>query len=188
MDELAGFGVLFAGSIATLVLVVIGAAVILLAIGRDTTKRKKWVRGISAALIVLLIPTWDEVLGRLYFYRLCSTNSGVAVLKRVELGPEYENAEFPRASWLYEKMPLAAQYPYSMKATENLAGPGRISQVQHSIRDAKTGLVLGTATNYFFRGGWFRNTFSLAPVSGESCNLGREYFKQLLESTFDVTK
>ena len=44
-------------------------------------RSKIWFIGL---VITVLIPTWDVILGRAYFYSLCKVHGGAAILKQVE--------------------------------------------------------------------------------------------------------
>src|SRR4030067_3518574 len=53
------------------------------------SKKAKWI----AVAVFVLIPTWDEILGRIYFKYLCETQGGIKVYKVVELPGEYWAAD-----------------------------------------------------------------------------------------------
>ena len=53
------------------------------------SKRSKWGARIAVALVFILIPTGDEIAGRIYFNHLCKTQAGVKVYKTIELPAEY---------------------------------------------------------------------------------------------------
>lgn len=44
---------------------------------------------VIACVVWLLIPTYDEILGRIYFNHLCKTETGVKVYQTIELPAEY---------------------------------------------------------------------------------------------------
>lgn len=188
LSELGGFAVLSAGPLALLVLLVIGVVAVWIAARRGKSPARRWTLGVLTATVVILIPTWDEIAGRAYFRHLCATKSGIQVFHQISLGAEYHDVTFPDVPWLYKKAPLAKLYPYSLKSIEDLPGPAKIYYVEESILDGKTGATLGTAINYFYRGGWFGNAFSPHIRGGGSCNLDEYYFKKLLEQIFAITR
>ncbi len=73
------FGLLILGA---LILYIVFAIWI---VKRQKTKRAKWI----AIAILVLIPTWDQLIGRVYFYTLCTTQGGVKVYSTVELPSEF---------------------------------------------------------------------------------------------------
>jgi hypothetical protein len=184
LSELGGFAVLSAGPLALLVLLVIGVVAVWIVVRRGKSPGKRWAIGMLTAVVVILIPTWDEIAGRAYFRHLCDTKSGIQVLQQVTLGPEYRDVQFADAPWLYKNTPLASLYPYRLESTEDLPGPARIRYVRQIINDQKTGATLGTVTNYFYGGGWFQNAVSLQGAGGGSCDLGSNYFKTFLARVF----
>jgi hypothetical protein len=186
LSELGGFAVLSAGPLALLVLFVVGVVAVWIAARSGKSPRKRWAIGMLTAVVVIVIPTWDEIVGRAYFGHLCATNSGLRVLQQVKLGPDFRDVQFPRTPGLYNKTSLAPLYPYSLESRQDVPGPARIYYVKEMILDRKSGAILGTATNYFYRGGWFVNAFSPHVGGGGHCNLDDDYFKNLLERIFAV--
>lgn len=139
----------------------------------------------AVAVVFILIPTWDVILGRAYFYYLCATEGGVRVYKRVDLEPEYRDVQFPSASWIYEKLPLAQRYPYGYETAEDLPGPGEIGYIRDFVRDGRSGEALGTITHFSYGGGWLVNSTGLQGGGGEDCGqLSGDYFKVFLEDIF----
>jgi hypothetical protein len=169
------------------ILVAGGIAVWLIA-RRGKTRTKRWIRAAVTALVVVLIPTWDEILGRAYFRHLCATNGGIQVYQRVSLGPEYRDTKLPDIPSLYKQAFISKSYPYSLRSIEDVPGPARIYYVRESILDGQTGTTLGAATNYFYRGGWFGNALSPQVKGGGSCGLDEYYFKRLLEGVFAIPR
>src|SRR5687768_15813320 len=53
--------------------------------------KAKWALGLLSGAVFFLIPTWDHLLGSLYFDYLCAREGGITVYKTVELGPEHWN-------------------------------------------------------------------------------------------------
>lgn len=186
LKELTGFAVLSLWILVPLVLLIVGAVVVWVAVSRTKTARRKLAAGLVTTLVVVLIPTWDEIAGRAYFRYLCDANGGTRIYKRVTLAADYRGIQFPSAPWLYKKLPLATSYPYGVESIEDVPGPARIYYVRETVRDSRTGEILATATNYFYRGGWFENAVSLQGAGGGSCGVDAEYFKKLLEATFEI--
>ena len=57
--------------------------------GRRESKQWKWGIRAAVALIFILIPTADSIVGHLYFNHLCSTEASVRIYQTVELPAEY---------------------------------------------------------------------------------------------------
>ena len=74
-------------------LMVLVAATVYLVIGSFIVKRipNKWGKGV-AIIVMLLIPTGDAIVGRIYLNHLCSTEAGVKAYRTVELPAEYWDA------------------------------------------------------------------------------------------------
>ena len=178
--------VLSAGPLALLAVLAMGFVAIWLATRGVKTRGKKLWAGLLAALIIVLILTWDVIAGHARFKRLCATESGIRIYKRVDLSSEYSNMQVPDASWSYERMPISKRYKYSSESSENMPGPGRIKYTRDVIRDAETGELLGTFTSYFWGGGWFENTFSPQGAGGGNCGYRKGDFKAFLEKIFHV--
>ena len=186
MNAIGGFLVLSMGPLALLFLFVVGAFVVWLFVAREKTTRRKWLAGTLAAIVVILIPTWDEIAGRAYFRHLCESNGGIRIYERVKLGPEYRGIRFPDLPTEYERMKLASLYPYALESKEDLPGPARILYVRRMILDEQTGAVLGSLTNYFYGGGWLDNAVSLHGTGGGSCDRSEQDFRLLLERIFVI--
>jgi len=71
-------------------LILFAAAVVYLMIGGLILKRisSKWMKGL-VVVILILIPTGDEIAGHFYFNHLCSTEAGAKVYQTVELPADY---------------------------------------------------------------------------------------------------
>ena len=61
--------------------------------GKRESKQWKWGVRAAVTLVFVLIPTWDSILGHIYFNHLCATEAGVKVYQTVELPAEYWDAQ-----------------------------------------------------------------------------------------------
>jgi hypothetical protein len=179
MGDFAGFLVLSAFPLALLVILVVGILAVGVAVRTQNTPRRKGIAAAVATTIVVLIPTWDIILGRAQFNYLCATNSGIRVHKRVQLGPEYRDIHFPSVSVEYRRLPFAKEYPYRFASNPDVFGPAVIEMTRYVITEAKTGEVIGSSTDYVYRGGWFENIFG---IGGGICS---QSFNELLEQIFE---
>lgn len=133
-------------------------------------------RALVGALCVLafvLIPTWDEIAGRIYFHHLCETEGGVRIYKVVELGPEYWNADgTPRfiteEDYLTRKV-FEGQYVRQSRFIENYGDPFRIVLDEDLVVDVRKNQILGKKTSFIYFGGWVLNNSGFH-VSGSRCH------------------
>lgn len=184
-DSLLGFLVLTAGMWVPLAFVVAGVLAVVFVLRHSAGRRKKWIAGAITALVVILIPTWDVIAGRIYFNQLCARDSGIRILKRVRLDREFAGLQFPGNPAVYQDLPIAKRYPYGLNSAEDLPGPAKIKFSREFIRDASTGELLGTLTMYFYGGGWFENAITLAPGGGGGyCGAEAGGFPVLLQRIF----
>jgi len=137
--------------------------------------------------LFVLIPTWDVIVSRFYFYTLCSTEGGQKIYKAVEIGKEYygpdvKNAKLTDgAQWEVGKaytIHVEGDHPSVKRTvrfvpdTEKLKSLYEISIAKFSdekvlnvqkissvVKDKQTGKILGTATSFNYWGGWiYRNS------------------------------
>ncbi len=109
----------------------------------------------------VLIPVWDIVPGQLYFRYLCEKDGGVKVYRTVELD---------RAYFLADGQPdqeqLRRLYDRVSKDDRDFSSIFHITKTQLSILDKLTGEHLGTATDFWYYGGWVNAT--LFPLGSSS--------------------
>ncbi len=132
------------------------------------SKRKK----IIAAIIMVLIPTWDVIIGRTIIYTLCATQGGIYVYETVGLGEE--NFDDDGVPLFYDRrktlgrMKLANRYTgnRSIKIVSKLFN---IKKYSEEILDTKHNKVLGEIKSYGYKGGWAFNLFNVGGAGGVSC-------------------
>ena len=91
--EILGF-VALGTPLIVLALILVGLVTVVWWFTRRTAGEPRyWRKAVIAGSAFLLIFTWDEILGRAYFYSLCATEGGVKVYKQVELPAEYWNED-----------------------------------------------------------------------------------------------
>lgn len=163
------------------VLIIVGAVLAYMLIAAFATKkavalasttRWKWLAGASSLVIFALIPTVDYVIGRIYLHLLCEREAGIEVHKVVVLDAKYfdKNGE-PTFSW-DGKYPvvrrLASRYEMISSGDEAESSSLNIRKTLITVKDARSGEVLGTLTSFSYFGGWFENLVS-PHVSGRRC-------------------
>jgi len=136
----------------------------------------KWLTALLSLAVFALIPTWDEILGRMYFKHLCETEGGVRVYKTVELGPEYWNADgMPRfilENGNADEQLLGKRYAFPSNWDRHFSKLFNTAKRQHLILDKTDGQLLGTLTRYGYFGGWLVNSTGLH-VTATMCPLVR---------------
>lgn len=186
--EPLAFLVLSAWPLALLMVFLLGIFAIWRVVRRAKDRGQKWKAGFATAIIVILIPTWDVIAGRIQYGYLCATESGIRVYKRVKLEPEYRGLQLADTHLEYDPMPLSKRFPFSRDSSEDLQGPGKIKFNRELIRDSQTGEILGTFTSYFWGGGWFERMFSIQGAGGGSCGYETGGFRALVDEIFEVPR
>lgn len=181
--EMLGFVVLSLAVLVPVLIVTLGGIAAWLVARRMKTTRTKWGGGLIAALIVILVPTWDEMVGRLYFKYLCATEGQVKVYQRVELPEEYWNADgtptFIKPNGDVEKEMLGHQFEFITRPRE-VSGAFRIQSLDFIVIDKSSQNRLGEYSSLGFFGGWLRNSTALH-VTGTRCpNRPRAYTEAIL--------
>lgn len=143
-------------------------AVAWLVIKRLPGKKAKWI----AAVAFVLIPTWDEIAGRIYFNHLCATQAGVKVYQTVELPAEYwfpnGKPKFIKANGDPDEAMLNNRIGFSNEFQEKYSAYFRIKRHARVVSDRITGQVFGESVRFIYFGGWLKNHTG-AHVSGIGC-------------------
>lgn len=154
--------------------------------GYETVKRLQTKKAkIIAVAIYILIPTWDEIAGRIYFYSLCTMEGGQNISKTVEIGKEYYGPTVPKArlsegqEWEVGKeytMHVEGDHPTVKRTVRFVPDPEKlkdryeisiakfadqkvvsVQKIFSFVKDKQTGEILGTATSFAYWGGWVVN-------------------------------
>lgn len=150
---------------------------------RLQTKKAKFI----AVAIYALIPTWDVIVGRLYFHTLCSTEGGQKIYKSVEIGKEYYGPDVKNAKltdgthWEIGKVyaiHVEGDHPSVKRTVRFVPDPEKlkslyeisiakfsdekvlnVQKITSVVKNKQTGEILGTATSFNYWGGWvYRNS------------------------------
>lgn len=153
-------------------------------IKRLPSKKAKWI----AAVIFILIPTWDEIGGRVYFKYLCEAESGVHVYKTIELPADYwqanGEAKFITIKGLADKAMLGDRYDFSSEFQEKYSQMFRITKHAEVVTNNQTKETLGRYVSFIYFGGWMVN-HSGAHVSGTGCPATKDYnYRAFLKQVF----
>lgn len=141
---------------------------------------------VTMTLVFLLIPTWDEILGRYYFERLCASEGGVKVFRTVELGPKYWNEDgtpkFLKNNGDLDESILGGKYSFSYGRYQRASQLFRITKAQYKVVDNSSGETIATYTLVGYLHGWFLGLMP-GPIS-VGCPSGESIFEQLIGKAF----
>lgn len=157
-----------------------------LVIKRLPNKKAKWI----AVAIFILIPTWDEILGRVYFKSLCETESGMKIYKTVELPAEYWNAngepKFITRDGLADKAMLGDRYDFTSEFQENYSQTFRIKRHAEVVTNKQTKEILGRYVRFTYFGGWVANHLVAHVGAKSGCPSLKEYdYRGFLKRVFN---
>ena len=127
----------------------------------------------------------DEVVGRIYFYSLCTMEGGQNVYKTVEISKEYYGPNVPKAKlpegqeWEIGKeyiLHVEGAHPTVKRTVRFVPDPEKlkdryeiliakfadqkvvsVQKIFSLVKDKQTGEILGTATSFAYWGGWVVN-------------------------------
>jgi hypothetical protein len=156
------------------------AVVIYVWLARFATKRiENRAAKYTVIALFILIPTWDIILGKLYFNHLCATQAGVKVYKTVELPAEYWDAQGRAKFYVGWDSHLGKKYPLLYKRG-TYPSVFYIDNAGYKFVDRQSGQVLGEVVDFRYWGGWIARNFSphnTATTCELSGNLINEIFK-----------
>ncbi|MGH6636590.1 MAG: hypothetical protein ACRED0_10845 [Gammaproteobacteria bacterium] len=157
----------------------------------------KWLMALLTLAVFALIPTWDEVLGRMYFKHLCETEGGVKVYKTVGLGPEYWEKdgtikfvrgrvdELPRAG--HFRMPVGKvgdRYLITDNVKRRYVQSFRIDKDWYAVVDRRTQEVMAERISFLYWGGWLINSSGLHVTATRCSGLETGLFADFLKHVF----
>ncbi len=108
----------------------------------------------STVVAFALLPTWDLIPGQLYHEHLCKTEGGVKVFKTIEVEKAYFLSDGrPDEKGLQERVDWVGEPDRTFSTLFH------ITKNQVFLVDKRTGDRLGTATDFWYYGGWFQASF-----------------------------
>jgi hypothetical protein len=145
---------------------------------------------IIGVVVFLLIPTWDEILGRIYLRHLCATKAGVKVYKTVELPAKYwdESGEprfFNQSGYLDHDF-WVKELDESGGRVERYSSIFSIDKDTSPVKERLGQKSLAEVTTFRFWGGWIRRKLSPDNVAN-SCafiskpEFSRDFYGQLFK-------
>lgn len=149
---------------------------------RQKTRKAKWI----SIAIFALIPTWNEILGKTYFYYLCSTRGGIKIEKTIELPREYWDADgrpkFITNNGRIEEKQLDTFLKFETHSEDESQSMLNIRKTTKSVIEKKSGQVAGTYTYFihFSHGLIYGTVFH---PTGKHCPIVEEVsFRDLVQS------
>lgn len=148
---------------------------------RFTSSGTRWASGITAFLVVSLLPFVDSIAGRIYLNHLCSTEAGVKIYQTVELPAEYWDGEGKPKFYVNQydhnklryifpdkRMIDAPQFQYTW-VTQPYSEVFHIEKDVLQIADREKAITLGEYFLFRYWGGWLARNFDLVHNSAASC-------------------
>lgn len=148
----------------------------------------KWWASGGAALILLLLPTWNILLGRAYMYYRCTQDGGLHVYRHVVIPERYFDANGnPKSEWirgaenatgsLHCFGRLCFRESYNSDQVLLIRPGSAVERTSTTFRDAATGRVLGRSVRYYHRT-WYAPEAAAAscPSFAHDLNLTGEVF------------
>jgi len=141
---------------------------------QQKTVKRKWAIGLLMVFVLYLPLGWDVILGRAYFYYLCSTQGegGVHVYQTVELGSEYYDKDgrpkFVTWNDWFDSSVFNDRYKFKKKGERSFSPVLNIGKYTDIIVDKNDDHVLGDKISFIYFGGWFMK-YTGFHVGGEGC-------------------
>ncbi len=129
----------------------------------------KGIIGVIAFALIFPLPLIDEIIGKIQFDKLCREEAGVKIFGKLELGPEFFNAdgtpnfEVSRGE-LDERVKQIAEVDTFKH--ERITSPVDLNRGTFLIVDKRTGQELIRTTGFNNRGGWLAFDHSSWLTSG----------------------
>jgi len=144
---------------------------------------KKWSIRIAIALVFILIPTGDSIVGQIYFNHLCETEAGAKVHQTIELPAEYWD-EDGKPKFYDERTgnssPTFDITQYADVETKRKLHLLGIQERTTVLVDKTTHKIISTNTLFRYWGGWVKKNLSLHNTAdhcgGESKDLINKLF------------
>ncbi len=113
--------------------------------------------------VFVLIPTWDIIPGRFYHQHVCETQGGIQLYKTVEVDKAY----FLPDGRLDEKK-LLERFDWQTTMDRDFSKVFHMTRHQGVLFDRENGEQLGTATEFWYYGGWLHTTI-LIEDAADTC-------------------
>ncbi len=175
-------GLLMLGALLIYLIVAIGITRSLA--GLPERRQNRWLVALISLAVFALIPTWDAILGRMYFNHLCETQAGVKVYQTIELPAEYwderGNPRFYNQKNGNLDIPLG-EYVTAKSTTKKY--PFHIEKKISVLRDKETGKEVSETVWILFWGGWVVRNLGIHNTA-DSCGGGTDSYTEFVEKLF----
>jgi hypothetical protein len=146
---------------------------------------------LSTFLIIGIIVafTWDEILGRKYFYDICHNEGGIKIYSKVKLDASYYDEKGNpiyidnKGNFLPGK--LNGEYTINRVMKEGLKYGIKEIRVQIKRNDSRE--INSEYVKFIYFGGWFINNLGWK-VKGFSCPSNKNIYSELFSKTFVTEK
>ncbi len=123
------------------------------------SKQGKWGAKVAVALVFILVPFGDSIVGQIYFNHLCETEAGAKVYQTIELPAEYWDEGGKPKFYVNWDANLGKKYP--LIYTSGTFSPlFHIDNAGYKFIDKKSDELLGELVNFRYWGGWVKRSFS----------------------------
>lgn len=149
----------------------------------ESAAARRRFRALSCLVAVILFG--DEIWGQVEVRLLCLGGASIAIYKKVSLTNAQLKAESLSIPIQYRSfMTSSLSKTYNLKTNKNDDIVGPVSQINDQLVVAASGEVLGRATHYHFRRGWFVRSIPFMSSRGVGCKGRGSTAIKLLESVF----
>ena len=139
----------------------------------------KFVVGVLAFALILPLPLIDEIIGKVQFDKLCREEAGVKIYGKLELGPEFFNADGTpnfvdkKTNLIVPDKAMDSYVEFVTMPLQSIASPAKLFKMQLQVRSRIDGQTLAQKTAFAMDGGWLSyDKQSWLPRSG--CVKGNE--------------
>jgi len=138
---------------------------------RVSGAKKKWTASLATALAVVMVFTWDEIVGRMYFHYLCETEGGLRVRKQTGLPASLWNADGTQVFFppRHDPSDEIFQRRLEFRADIKTTYPFNITGYSDQLTERATGTLLGSYAWFLYFGGWLSNATALH-TTATSCH------------------
>ena len=128
--------------------------------GEIESRALKILIGLLAFGVLMPLPLIDEIIGKFQFDKLCREEAGVKIYGKLELGPEFFNAD-GTPNFINKKtnliFPDKVMDPYVEFVTmpvERLTSPATLYKMRLQVRRREDGKLIAEKTAFGIYGGW----------------------------------
>ena len=129
-----------------------------MAVRSKKTTNEKIIKSVIILLLSVL-PIWgDEILGQIYFYKICKEKAGINIFKTIQLDDKYwneNNEPIFLVSGEFDSSIFNNKYSVLRKKNTKYNTMFNIIKLDASVINISTNEILGNVTRFAYFGGWF---------------------------------